>query len=289
MRACYSADPSVRDQSGDIWLGMVPAYRCWQGKSSAILITPACDLAQNKCEWVTFVPAIPIKSWLSSRGFFRDILTQLKEACSKVNIVLPIELDSMAITTMHEVALKNVMNKLKQLAGKKGLEVHLNRANSAAKVLLAQLGFSEECAQNDLKQCFTSGNFLRVLKAIAGNAYRSDIHFLPSDGRSPPHSVMEADSVALFRYLFSVPIEILVAASDTKNSNWLESMSTIRKSFPSITLPELDRPMKIGSLNKVYQSDLISRFVANQIRLGVPDFPTSYHDDVAQRILGDGV
>lgn len=284
MKTHYSADPSVKDQAGDIWRGLVPEFRWWSTQSSAIVITPACDLANNKCDWVSFVPVVPLREWFVGRSFFRDVVLQLKEAASLLQLMIPVFLESASITGSHSQALNELEGKVLGIRPVKGQQAHIDRCRAAFLVLRAQIG-SGSCTVNDVRACFARGGFEKMVRAVTGNSYRGDIHFLPSDGRVHPYSAMEEDSVALFRYVFSRPIELLEAANDTASQDWASAQDGICDFFPSVTMIPGLRPIKVGALTKVVHSDLVARFVSNQVRLGAPDLPDMQHESIRRSLL----
>lgn len=284
MKTHYSTDPSVKDQAGDIWKGMVPEFRWWSTQSSAIVITPACDLANNKCDWVSFVPVVSLREWFVGRSFFRDVVLQLKEAAALLQLMIPVFLDSGSITGSHFQALDELEKKVLAIRPVKGQQVHIDRCKAALVVLRAQVGLGS-CTVNDVRACFAKGGFEKLVRSITGNSYRGDIHFLPTDGRVHPYSAMEEDSVALFRYVFSRPIELLGAANDTSSQDWESARNGICEFFPAVTMIHGSRPIKVGTLTKVVHSDLVARFVSNQVRLGAPDLPDLQHELIRRKLL----
>jgi len=74
----YDALASMEQQVGDIWKGL-PAFGHLRKHSvTGIVITPACDLANRKVETITYLPIIPVRDYLLSRGFAAELVRAIK-------------------------------------------------------------------------------------------------------------------------------------------------------------------------------------------------------------------
>jgi hypothetical protein len=148
----------------------------------------------------------------------------------------------------------------------------LNRVNSGISLLLrsVETGLNEQSI-NDLDSLF--GKDLQpIFHRIITNAFRPDIHFLPSDEQNPEWSGVSRHSAVLFRYAFSCPVELLESAQDMNIRDWATSVDLISTRVPGASHFKDERPLKRSTLKPRFLADLLTRFVAMHIRLGSPDF-----------------
>lgn len=271
----YDAMPHAGLQAGDIWSDL-PAFghlnrRYWKG----LVITPACDIANHKAESITYLPVISVADYLCSRGFSAEFVRVIKGQASIAGIslseawdvkgaVLPPIREVTAVLRDAEAIAANV--KLGQKVRQAG-----SRIEAASKVLRgvlnpqgAPLAKAVACALGDKE-------YTRCVRDIIRNAYATDIHFLPTDGRKPPMSVIEEHAVVLFRYPISLPIEVLELADNIRITDWQSARHTATADHP-ILQNMLVRPVRQGTLKPRFLPDLISRFAALHIRMGSPDF-----------------
>src|SRR5688500_442058 len=72
-RDYYDVNPSAHHSPGDLWrelptFGLLPFSQC-----GGIVITPACDLANNKAETITYLPVISAIEWFGTTAFLPEL------------------------------------------------------------------------------------------------------------------------------------------------------------------------------------------------------------------------
>lgn len=272
-QAYYDVMPGADLQAGDIWLDM-PTFGHWRRlTANALVITPACDLSNRKSETVSYVPVVPLREYVLGRGFAVEMVRVIKaqESIAGISqasdwIAKASNLPGIAqVQCMHSSASAQLEKKI----GEKALSAS-RRCEAASKVLLASRGAAVATIE-DVKSALGDKEYLRIVSDIVRNAYSSDIHFLPADGRIGMSSAMKEHSVALFRYPLSLPVEVLDYANDIAVIDWPRVVSSMENEYPIMKEVGV-RPLKIGSLRSPYLADLISRFAGLHIRMGSPDF-----------------
>jgi hypothetical protein len=270
----YDAFASMEQQVGDIWKGM-PAFGHLRKHSvTGIVITPACDLANRKVETITYLPIIPVRQYLVSRGFAAELVRIIKgqgqlakikdlEDWQMKGIDLPA--DTVMLRTLKEA------NALSGSGGAKEKDAAV-RICAAVAVLRSIRGQGESADLRLVKTALGAKEYERCISDVVRNAYSPDIHFLPSDGRAGDLSVIGDHSVVLFRYPMAVPVDMLDAANDIGIVDWAGASSLLSVEFPIVAHAQSVRPVKVGALRSRFLPDLISRFAALHIRMGAPDF-----------------
>src|SRR5437868_5830059 len=72
-RQYYDSLPSSEHLPNDIWT-CLPTHnllRCQ--RTTGIVITPACDLANAKVDTITYLPVISVRHWLTTTAFLPEI------------------------------------------------------------------------------------------------------------------------------------------------------------------------------------------------------------------------
>ena len=138
----------------------------------------------------------------------------------------------------------------------------------------------------DLQMLFGEKDLRSKLCKIITNSHAHDIHFLPSDGQSIEWSGIINHSVVLFRYAFSVPMEILDRAQDINEGSWEDCIERLKNRIPGVTCFSRIRPLKYTSLKPRFLSDLLTRYVALYVRIGSPDFSAQTINKYSSDVLG---
>lgn len=276
----YDYYPSGLHATGDIWRNL-PAFGLLDLQSvTGIVITPACDLAQRKCETVTYLPIVSIEDYVSMPAFYMETwkaAAELLERLQIKDVVTPPARYELPDIDELDVAIAEAKTKVANAASRvERLEeyaLYVKNARSKERATLAQI---EKILSKDKLQ--------KLLEGAVKNSMRVDAHFLPADGQSADSSAVPRNSLALFRYPISIPIEALDAAQGCDEAGWLHA----RKQGICSKVAEhfVDWPVKLGRLKDDFLSDLLSRYVTMYIRLGSRDFSEESIDQFVAQIRG---
>lgn len=271
--AYYDMYPSSSHQPGDIWVGLPSFGILPDPVTPGLVVTPACDLSNNKVDTVTYLPILSLRRYFSSRSFVpelkRAIKGQMKAAGFENMIDLP---DGYSFPTNSdlEAALSVIGDYVtsKNLGNKE--QAAINRATSGIRFLrdtIPHLPSSDLLA--DLRAVLAT-EFDTVLRRLITNG-RPDTHFLPYDEQRAEWSGVAEHSVVLFRYPLSIPLEVLDEAQNVTEDQWPTITQRLRRRTACIVSIPV-RPMKRLRVQPRYLSDLITRFTAVFGRIGSPDF-----------------
>lgn len=138
---------------------------------------------------------------------------------------------------------------------------------------------------SELGGILPKGKLADVLERIVTNAHRVDIHFFPGDDVDSGFSIMEKNSVALFRYPISVPVQVLNAAKYSTEDAWAVRRENLAIEFPMAA--SFERwPIKVAKLKGGFLSDMVSRYLAMYIRFGSDDFSDETIEEIGKKIMG---
>lgn len=261
----YHILPQPPHSTGDIWTNL-PTFGLLKEKHCrGIIITPACDLQNNKTATITFLPIISLDKWFFMSTFYPDIkdelikliqknsLPNLMDALQARKIPTPSEIDDI-LQLLKEVASSAVLKKIE--AALEHVKLFDNVAKSA-----------------DLKRLqgfFGKEKWQTICSGIITNSRYSDTHYLPKDLQDPLYAAVEKPSVVLFRYPITIPVMVLNCAEDTY-SDWGTLQHHASGSYEFIDKIE-ERPVRVARLKKDFLTDLLTRFLGLYIRMGSPDF-----------------
>lgn len=279
----YDFHPSLDHRTGDIWRDLPCLGLMRRDYVSGVVITPACDLANEKCDAITYIPIIPIGEFLNNHASYHDYWIQIKQILDKESLTRIV-----SIPRRFELPLAcDIESAINELKSKKGSQAE---QTTAYKQLIAYLKFINARTKNErlevaeLQSIISKGKFLEILHRIVKNSHRTDIHFFPSDQIASEFSVMDMHSIALFRYPMSVPIQILDEAKYSTSDAWDTRREKISEDFPMAK--KFGRwPIKIAQLKGGFLSDFISRYLAMYIRLGSDDFSEQTVEQIGQNIM----
>lgn len=276
----YDAMPINDNRPGDVWTKL-PTFGIFPNEViRGVVITPACDLANKKCETITYLPIISVNDYLGSSAFRYDCWLEIQPLLSKLAgykempepdryDLLPIEYLGFADGAISDATGKKLStDELSRLAGyinyvKHG---HQGTANAA-----------------HLAKFIKADKMKSFLSRLITNALRADIHFLPADGLPVSYSAITHHSVVMFRYPMSIQIELLCRAQNLTEADWQNYVkSNISK------LPVLNHirqwPIKFATLRSEFYADMISRYINMYIRLGSTDFEDQTVRDFSEQI-----
>jgi len=264
----YNGLPAGRHQTGDIWTeipnnGLLPLQR-----TSAMLITPACDLQNRKSDTFVFVPIVPLHSALRMFGFRSRIEPGVKQSLKIV------------ASDLYEIADFSDTSFRQEVRGRLAVEDIKPSDAIHAERLRQYLDFCEcPLEQHDSKLPFLKVNDrTRLLTDIARNSMTTDSHFLPKQRSNTTYPAISTHSVCLFRYLLTFPAELF----DTANLSTEESWQAHVKQFRDGRWKEFQDalPVRALRLNHEFLVDAITRLTSLYNRIGSDDFSQSCLENI---------
>lgn len=258
--AYYERLPSRVHKTGDLWR-CVPTFSLISvPHTSGVVITPACDLANDKTPTITYLPIISVSEYLLSWACYscvRPVLIELLQKAKRQDMVT--HLPRATQPSGEELAL---------------IIADLETSNSphSAKILDGLKALSagpEEETSGRLRRLASclGDRWLKMLERIVSNSYADDIHFLPPDGLPVDVSVVPSPSVVLFR----MPL--------TLQRSWFD------KHMDNST-PATNDPLKSATLKLPFLTDMLTRFARLYIRLGSPDLSDGTVSELVAAIDG---
>jgi hypothetical protein len=274
----YDIYPSVEDQPGDIW-SSIPFSGCDGGLTNAVVISPACDLANCKAESLTLLPLISVREYVTSFHFLRETTGALQELLSKVRIpgfsqsnlsLLP---NVAEITRIQDTISERADSDAERIgAGLQLIESFRTGSEFAARFAL-------------LEELMGRKKLEKHLEDIVLNR-RLSTHFFPDDTQIAAYSAVPQPSVALLRAPMAYPLEVFEAANLVSEERWGEVVIELAPSLPAIKAFESARPLKRARLETRFTSDLLTRFVSLYVRLGAPDLTNTEERAAVEKIFG---
>lgn len=268
--------------TGDIWKDMPTMGLLKQSKCSALIITPACDLANYKVETITYLPIVPIKSYLISRSFYPDIRSNM------INYVNEKFSDISEYLLKNRLPDQSILKYLEEEINKKWCsdQKFLNKLSSGFKILNTLIGKTDSLRTlEDFNTFYGEKNIKKVIISIIRNSFSSDIHFLPKDQQQIEWSSIFDHSVTLFRYPITIPIEILDLANNYIENNWDNQIKQQSHSYPIANNFLGLKPIKTTKLSTEFLSELLNRYCGLYMRLGSPDFTDYTIQEISNQIL----
>jgi hypothetical protein len=234
----YDLNPRLEHAPGDVWVNMPTFGLLADQPTSGLVITPACDLLNRKVATVTYLPILPLCSYLASVFSLPEITRELAGQLSVFGKNHLLQSDQPYIPpapSSVERAIEEVTSFLARPAASSKEKSAATRALAGLR-LTADIasGLSRANALADLKLLF--GKRLSViLRDIVRNSYRGDVHFMPSDKQPSDWSAIPDHSIALFRCPMTVPVEILDRAQDTPEFGWKDLLAGMSHRCASVS------------------------------------------------------
>lgn len=281
-RDFYKNMPSLEHETGDIWHNLpgfgIPNIPVVSG----IVISPACDLSQRKTETATVIPIIPIRDYLYSKAFYSEVWNEFSSRLKLYGAE-----DSPPPDRFSHPPIQLIETALQRTEGVKDQMGLYNRLIAYKKYIeYTQATIAIKSNEKpDLEQVLSAKKYRDVLRKILSNSYKSDIHFFPAYGNPREFAPIPEHSVALFRYVYSIPIEILDAAQCSREEWWgndcqrMNGTSSLIEHFHAY-------PLKVSTLKDDFLSDLISRYLGMFMRLGSRDFADASLDNFVEEMKG---
>jgi hypothetical protein len=287
----YDLNPSLAHTAGDIWSGLPSHGFVDTSTVRALVITPSCDLSNRKVETATYLPIVSVKEYLGLPAFLYETYTETSAQLAQGGLhdILhlpnrfippsPRDIESLLLIVAEQLgnSCVSAKEKLALARAKDGLELLKHQHKSKL----------EPVSIEKVKSLFGDKKLQAVLSKIIKNSQSLDIHFLPYDEQDLEYSGIPEHSVVLFRYSFSIPLEILDQAQEIEEYGWRKAMRKIRPRMSGAMRVSSARPMKHSSLKPRFLSDLLTRYVSMYVRLGSPDFTTETVAEFSTAICGE--
>ncbi|MEB2623728.1 hypothetical protein [Pseudomonas sp. YuFO8] len=273
-RDFYKNMPSLDHETGDIWRNL-PGFGLPNNvMTTGIVISPACDLSQKKTETATVIPIIPIREYLYTKSFYGEIWNELSNRLKPYGADdhPPSNRFSHPPTHLIEKALQQIEDDKKQT----DLHTRLTAYKEYIQYTQTPLDARGDKKPN-IETILTGKKYREILKKIFCNSFKTDVHFFPACGVQSDFAAVPHHSVALFRYVYSIPLEILDAAQCSREEWWKEDCQRMNGITPLIE--HFDAyPLKVSTLKDDFLTDLISRYLGMFMRLGSRDFTNASLD-----------
>jgi len=279
-RDFYKNMPSLNHETGDIWHNLPGFGLPNKVTVTGIVISPACDLSQKKTETATVIPIIPVSEYLYSKAFYGEVWNEVFNRLKPYGAEEHPPADRFSHPPIHlfEHALKSIEGDKKQIA------FHARLTEYKKYIEYTQAPLNERSIDRpSVELILSEKRYGEILKKIFCNSFKSDIHFFPAYGSLSNFAAIPSHSVALFRYVYSIPLEILDAAQCSRDEWWSEDCKRM-----SLTAPMIEHfdacPLKVSTLKDDFLSDMISRYLGMFMRLGSRDFTTTSLDNFIKEI-----
>jgi hypothetical protein len=286
-RSYYDYFPPSSHAPGDIWMHLPTHGLLHRDRTSALVVTPSCDLSNRKVSTITYLPIISFLDWVSCRDFLPEILGSMSSLAEQLG---SLGISDSSVESSGEIFGVELSNQLLMLTDKltnedvtKSLRNSCERFIAGAKHLKRVSG-GEPADVRDLEVCLTKKRWQQLRSQVVRNALRSDLYFLPADGNDPDVSPAAVHSLALFRYPLTAPMSVLDSAQDASLCDWSTATSALASHEPMARAFSNVRPLKCLRLRDRFLSDLLTKFVAVYSRLGSPDFSQESVETISREL-----
>lgn len=259
--AYYQRLPMRAHRTGDLWR-CLPVFDLLPRKHvTGLVITPACDLANDKTPTITYLPVVPVSEYLlsvASYSCLRPVLLEHLQKAKRTDIAVLLP------RAPHPKA-DDIRLILQEIGTSSS--VLREKIESGLRVLLNDPADSFSIRLKHFAACLGE-RWQKNLERFVANAYSDDIHFLPPDGEDATIGAVSRPSVVLFR----LPLTLSHAWFDAQMEN---------------EQPKPDDPLKSTTLNAPFLTDLLTRFARLYIRIGSPDLADESVTDLVTQIDGE--
>jgi hypothetical protein len=286
-RSYYDYFPPGNHAPGDIWMDLPTHGLLRRDRTSALVVTPSCDLSNRKVSTITYVPIISFQDWVGCRDFLPEVIGTMSSLVEHLGAVGISSSSVLGCDEIFSTALSEQLLVLeKGLTNEKipkALRIACERYLSGAKHL-KRVSCGEPANVRDLEVCLTKARWLKIRSQVVKNALRSDLYFLPADCNDPETSPISNHSVALFRYPLTAPVAMLDSAQDASLPDWTAATAALATLEPMAYAFSGARPLKCLRLRDRFLSDLLTKFVALYSRLGSPDFSEESVETISREL-----
>ena len=286
IRAYYSELVTNEHCTGDVWSNLPTHGLLKESHLPGVVITPACDLANDKVETISYLPIIPIRNYLATTSFLPEIKNAMLGISDQLNYT-----EFRTITSQiwppstHDLkSMKIAISELSETPKKKKLcERFLHLLVNLEKTTADTLMPSD---MKSLSEGIGENAFNKLLNKIISNSYKNDIHYIPIDDQNPSWSVIREHSLIVFRYPLTAPIEIFNLAQTGLIDNWQKEVSFLTNVPMSKAF--IDRqPIKTLRINPSFLHDILNRFVSLFSRIGSPDLTQNAIGNILKDLRGE--
>lgn len=280
-RNFYDFLPSVNHRTGDIWRNL-PSFGLFKSSSvDGIVVTPACDLANRKCETVTYLPILSIEEYLASPSCRYECWIEVQAALRKLKLS-----DQITSPNRFELAILEEFKGVVSALSPRELETPSGKQVAAYLQYLQSIESNLNIPISIICRIFSGSRLRDCINRIIVNSFKTDIHFLPADEKPSEYSAIKKHSLAVFRYPITIPIEILDLAQYATEQTWPAELDRVQKQWPSVVSFQ-HWPVKLATLKDDFLTDMVSRYVSMYIRLGSRDFSPDTVEKISSQIIGD--
>lgn len=277
VSAYYDLAPTLVHRTGDIWRA-IPSHGMFRTPTiHGLVITPSCDLTNNKTNTITYLPIVPVADWVITLDllpeFERSLLGLAEQLESEVKSPPPIPSDTNNLLTLSLTA---ELDTYELLATSKKAKDAMLRYRSCLKCIGAcHASTPRDASLAEVRQAIGTKSWSDNCARLLTNSLRTDVHFLPADGQGAEWSAVPEHSVVLFRCPMTAPRKLFDLAQSIELADWESAITSLTPLFPIASAFTAFRPLKAATLRKDYLHDLLTRFGSLYLRVGSPDFTSS--------------
>ncbi|HEY0426488.1 MAG TPA: hypothetical protein VGC76_01655 [Pyrinomonadaceae bacterium] len=272
IRRFYNTNVTLNHNTGDVWSNLPTHGLLKISHVPGVIITPACDLANEKADTLTYLPVLSISQWLSTRAFYPEVRRQFTNL-----------LDSLKLQNLRECLPSGVLPEndginilrraFESVLDDKKLEASSRRCLNGILHLEKIVSSNDESANiSELEHFFGKNNFKELIYKVIRNSFSNEIHFIPADEQNKMWSIINDPSLVLFRYPLTAPLEVFEYAQRARPDDWENEIGKLALKVPFISNFGAERPLKGLQINEQFLHDMLVRFVNLFSRLGSPDF-----------------
>lgn len=286
-RSYYDYFPPSDHAPGDIWMHLPTHGLLRRDRTSALVVTPSCDLSNRKVSSITYIPIISFLDWVSCRDFLPEIIGSMSSLVEQLG---PLGISSNSALISGEMFSTELSEQLLILHQKLATEEIAKPVRNACERYISggkhlkRVSCGEPANFGDLEVCLTKKRWQQLRSQVVKNTLRSDIYFLPADGNDADMSPVSKHSVALFRYPLTAPVTVLDSAQDSSLADWATVAAALATHEPMACAFSNVRPLKCLRLRDRFLSDLLTKFVALYSRLGSPDFSQESIETISREL-----
>ncbi|HEY1955551.1 MAG TPA: hypothetical protein VGH28_08060 [Polyangiaceae bacterium] len=263
----YDHLPEEGHWPGDIWC-MLPSYGVLKTETTAgIVITPACDLQNNKSDTITYLPVVAVESWYATISVLSDVRATTQQYLNQL-----LESAPPLSRFPSENELGTIERAVTDAKDKNNLRERVNAGLDAIRTITSPASHNADLQK--LRTLFGPKVFVERCEKLVRNSLRSDCYFLP--GRNSwaitdiPGDTFRGHSVAMFRYPLTAPLDVLELAGEAPEETWPQTLQAYG-ALPSAKF-FAHRPLRVARLKGHFLVDLLARYTALYGRVGASDF-----------------
>jgi hypothetical protein len=271
----YDTHPLPDHRTGDIWRDL-PAFGL-EGREvvTGLVVTPACDLANRKCNAVTYLPVIPLREYLGSSQFRYECWQEVAPLLSKSELYAALTPPERFQLPRHG-DVEPIVESLAAAKPRKLTDAELTRLRAYLDYIAVINGTAPALL---VQRLMKAERYASYVDRLVTNALKSDVHFLPRDGQPSNVSAVPEHSVVLFRWPMTISVDVLEAAQESTPQQWRVLIA--ERAHPLRTATFVTHwPIKLSTVRSEFLGDLLARYVSMYIRLGSADFSKAAIDSM---------